>query len=142
MNNQNNQKDDQFAPAPEIDPRFAAAHYGHDLTQINDIKAQLRTKTPNAWALMAAAEKASDYIALLESEAEQLRMSWKNSESRIDAIDHHRIEIIPEFEGGFEARAYQRDGESYCEPQFKAIGKSVRDAIGALLLIIDAARGK
>jgi hypothetical protein len=104
MNNQNWQlsEGDQFAPAapdtlehlpshhcatvPEIDPRFAAAHYGHDLKPMDDIKSMLRIKTPNVWALMATAEKAADHIAMLESEAEQLRMAWKNARIDIDGL--------------------------------------------------------
>jgi hypothetical protein len=54
---------------------------------VSNIKARLRVKTPNAWELMDTANQAADYIALLESEAEQLRMSWANS--KLDA-DRYR----------------------------------------------------
>lgn len=59
----------------EIDPRFAAAHYGNDLIQVNDIKTRLQSSGTNTRLCMEAAS----HIAMLESEAEQLRMSWKNA---------------------------------------------------------------
>lgn len=57
---------------------------------------------------------------------------------RLDAMERHRIAVIPEFEGPWDAELYGEDGE----PQVRGSGNSPRDAIDSALEAHDRLQGK
>lgn len=53
--------------------------------------------------------------------------------ARLDAMERHRIAVIPEFEGPWDAEVYGEDGE----PQVRGSGNSLREAIDSALVALD-----
>lgn len=109
------QEGDPFKPVqPEIDPRFAAAHYGNDLKAAEDRRIlqakgkhpapcarfcesnayeieirRLKRQVANYSEINRQRREAVEHVALLESEAEQLRMSVHNA--RIELGDAKKL---------------------------------------------------
>lgn len=62
----------------------------------------------------------------------------RTDRDRLDAMERHRIAVIPEFEGPWDAELYGEDGE----PQVRGSGNSPREAIDSALEAHDRLQGK
>lgn len=85
-----------------------------------------------------AASRVAAPVAPLAPLAQLAQLAPERTDrDRLDAMGRHRIAVIPEFEGPWDAELYGEDGE----PQVRGSGSSPREAIDSVLEAHDRLQG-